>query len=113
MDKMMEFIDTFMRSQKEFMESWVTAQKEFMEKWIETTRRMQESVISMGGSQEGASEETLKLYGSWTSAAADALKAFTSEAGKIQETWKDTVEKQMDMTNEMVKNFQGFFKKAA
>jgi hypothetical protein len=43
----------------------------------------------------------------------DTSKVFNSEAGKVQETWKNTVEKQMDMIREMVINFSGFYKKAA
>jgi hypothetical protein len=113
MDKMMEFIEALMKSQKEFMESWVTAQKEFMENWIDTTKKIQETVLSMGGAQEGTAKETLNLYKSWISTAMDTSKVFNTEAGKVQETWKNTVEKQMDMIREMLKNLSGFYKKAA
>ena len=113
MEKIMEFVDTMMRSQKEFMDNWVKAQKEFMENWIETTKKMQETLLSVGVSQEGATKETINLYKSWLATMADSSKVFTDEAGKIQETWKTSVEKQMDMSREMVKGFSELFKKAA
>jgi hypothetical protein len=44
---------------------------------------------------------------------ANSSKVFTDEAGRLQETWKNAVEKQMDMSREAVKNFSGLFSKAA
>jgi hypothetical protein len=113
MEKMTEFVDAMMKSQKEFMESWVSAQKEFMENWVETTKKIQETLLSVGGSQEGTAKETLSLYRSWLATMANSSKIFTDEAGKIQETWKNSVEKQLEMSREMVKNFSNLFKKAA
>ena len=113
MDKIMEFVDALMKSQKEFMESWVQSQKQFMESWIDTTRKIQESFLSLGGSQEGTTKETVNLYRSWLTTMANSTKVYTEEAGKIQETWKNTVEKQMDMSREMVKNLTALFQKAA
>jgi len=40
----------------------------------------------------------------------NSSKLFTVEAEKIQDTWKNTVENQMAMSREMVKNFSEFFK---
>ena len=113
MEKMIEFVDAMMKSQKEFMESWVSAQKDFMENWIETTKKIQETLLSAGGAQEGTTKETLNLYRSWLATMANSSKVFTDEAGKVQETWKNSVEKQMEMSREMVKNISTLFKKAA
>jgi hypothetical protein len=113
MEKMIEFVDGMMKSQKEFMESWVSAQKEFMENWVETTKKIQESLLSAGRAQEGPTKETLNLYKSWLATMANSSKTFTDEAGKIQDTWKNSIEKQMEMSREMVKNISTLFKKAA
>lgn len=113
MEKLMELVDASMKSQKVFMEGWVKSQKEFMVNWTEATQKMQESVLSMGEPQEGPAKEMLNLYRSAFTKMVDSSKVFTEEAGKIQETWKNTVEKQMDMSREMVKNFSDLFKKAA
>jgi len=113
MEKMLEYIDALMRYQKEFMESWVKSQKEFMENWIAATGKIQESLLSMGLTQEGPAKELLTQYKTWITKMEDSSKVLTDEAGKVQETWKNTIEKQMDMSREMMKNFSGLFKKAA
>jgi hypothetical protein len=112
MEKMIEFVDAWMKSQKEFMENWVKSQKEFMENWTEATKKLQESFMNMGGSQEGPTKEMLNLYNSWLTTMVGSSKVFADEAGKIQETWKNTVEKQMEMSSEMVKNFSELFERA-
>jgi hypothetical protein len=113
MDKVLEFLDAWVKAQKEFMENWVRSQKEFIEKWLEATKKMQESFLSMGGSREGTTQETLNLYRSWLTTMENSAKAYADEAGKIQETWKDTIGKQMEMSREMAKNMTDLFKQAA
>lgn len=113
MDKVLEFLDAWMKSQKEFMEKWVRSQKEFMENWTDATRKMQEAFLSMGEGQEGTSTDRSNLYRSWLTTMVNSSKVFTDEAGKIQESWKNTVEKQMEMSREMVKNMMELFKQAA
>ena len=113
MEKIMELLDAMMKSQKEFLGSWVTAQKEFMANWMETTKKIQESFLTAGGAQEGATKETLNLYKSWFDTMANSSRVFTEEVGRVQETWKNTIEKQMEMNREVIKNFSTLFKKAA
>jgi hypothetical protein len=43
----------------------------------------------------------------------NSSKVFTDEAGRVQETWRNIVEKQMEMSREAVKNFSEAVKKAA
>jgi hypothetical protein len=112
MEKVMEFFDAWMKSQKEFMENWVKSQKEFMENWTEGTKKLQESFVNMGGSQEGPAKEMLNLYNSLLTTMGNSSKVFADEAVKIQETWKNTAEKQMEMSREIVSNFSELFKKA-
>jgi hypothetical protein len=113
MDKMIEFVDTMMKSQKEFMENWVNSQKQFMESWTDAAKIMQGSLLNMGEPQEGTSKEMINLYRSAITTMMDSSKVLTDEAGKMQETWKKSVEKQLDMSRDMVKNFSQFFQKAA
>ncbi|HKN18645.1 MAG TPA: hypothetical protein VJW95_02525 [Dissulfurispiraceae bacterium] len=112
MEKLDEFVDSWVKSQEEFMENWVKSQKEFMENWTESIKKMQESFVNMGGSKEGPTKEILSLYNSWLTTMMGSSKAFTVEAEKIQETWKNTIENQMAMSREMMKNFSEFFKQA-
>ncbi|MGD0281473.1 MAG: hypothetical protein ABSB95_03830 [Dissulfurispiraceae bacterium] len=112
MEQLNEFVDSWVKSQKEFMENWVKSQKEFMENWTASIKKLQESFTNLGGSQEGPGKEILSLYNSWLTTMLNSSKVFTVEAEKVQETWKNTIENQMSMSTEMVKNFSEFFKQA-
>jgi hypothetical protein len=113
MDKMMEFIDGLMKSQKEFMESWVNSQKQFIESLTGAAKTMQESLLNMGGTQEGTTKEMLNLYKSTLTTIVDSSKVLTDEAERIQETWKNAFAKQLDMSRDIVKNLSELFRKAA
>lgn len=113
MDKVLEFVDAWMRSQKEFMESWVNSQKQFMDNWTVATKIIRDSLLRSGGPPEGKTKEIMELYQSALMSLVDSSKVLTTEAEKIQETWKNTVEKQMDMSKEMAKNFSELLKKAS
>ncbi len=113
MDKMMEFIDALMKSQKEFMESWVNSQKQFIESLTGATKTMQDSFLSMGGTQESTTKEMLNLYKSTLTTIVDSSKVLTDEAERIQETWKNAFAKQLDMSRDIVKNLSELFQKAA
>jgi hypothetical protein len=110
MDKMTELFDAWMKSQKDFMESSMKTQKEFMDNWVESTKKIQETFLNMGMAQEGPMKEPLKT---WFTTISNSSKVFTDEAARLQETWKNAVEKQMDMSKEAVKNFSELYSKAA
>ena len=112
MDKATELVDAWIKNQKDFMDSCVKSQKEATEKWAEATKKMQASLMSLGGSQEGPVKEVMGLYNSWLTTMVTSAKTFTDESGKIQSTWKSTTEKQMEMTREMVKKMAEMFKPA-
>jgi len=113
MDKILELVDALMKSQKEFMESWLKSQKQFMENWNQAAHIMQGTLLSLEGPQDSATKEMVNLYKSALATMVDSSKVLADEAGKLQTTWKDTIEKQMDMSKDMVKNFSGLFQKAA
>lgn len=112
MDRVLEFIDLWVKAQKEFMDQWVKSQKEFMENWLAATQKMQESFLSMGEPREGETKETLDLYKAWLDTMVNSSKVMSEEATRVQETWKTSVEKQMDLNRELVKNFSELFKKS-
>jgi len=115
MDKAAEIFEEWFKLQKEFMENWTKVQREFMENWTDSTRKLQESFLNLSTAQGdgGPGKEMLKLYSTWFNTMADSSKIFTNEAVKIQDTWKASVEKQMEMSKEMFKNFPEFFKQGA
>lgn len=104
MEKGLEFFDAWVKSQKEFLETWLQSQKEFLANWSESIKKLQESFVNMGSSQEGPGKEMADLFNSWFTTMVNSSKVFSDEAVKIQETWKNTFEKQMEMSREMVKN---------
>jgi hypothetical protein len=110
MEKAFEFFDGWLKSQKDFLENWVKSQKEFMENWTEATKKIQEAFLGQMGSHGGPAEKEMsELYNTWINTTVNSSKAFTDEAIKIQETWKNAVERQMEMSKEMVKNFSEHF----
>lgn len=111
MDRPLEFIDAWTKAQKDFMENWLKSQKEFMEHWLATTKKMQESFLA-AGPREGEAKEAFDLYQAWLAAMVNASKIMTDEAARAQETWKNSVEKQMDLNRELVKSFSGLFSRA-
>ena len=79
MDRVLEFIDLWMKAQKEFMENWVKSQKEFMENWLAATQKMQESFLAIGGPREGETKETFDLYKAWLTTMVNSSKAMSEE----------------------------------
>jgi hypothetical protein len=113
MEKAYEFFEGWVKSQRDFLDNWVKTQKEFMENWTEATKKFQEAFFSRVGSHNGpGGEEIIELYDAWINTMVNSSKVFTDEAIRIQETWKNTVEKQMEMSKEIVKNFSNFFTQA-
>ena len=110
MEKGFEFFDAWIKSQQEFLETWSKSQKDFLKNWNESTKKLQESFVKLGTSQDGRGKEMTDLFVSLFNNVANSTKVFSDEAVKIQETWKGTVEKQMEMSREMVKKFSQLFK---
>jgi hypothetical protein len=46
-------------------------------------------------------------------AMAESSKILADKAGTIQETWKTNVERQMEISRELMKNYRDIFSKAA
>ena len=110
MEKGLEFFDTYVNSQKEFVEAWSKSQKELLTNWNESTKKLQETFVTLGTAQEGPVKETTNLFNSVFNTVANSTKIFSDEAVKMQEAFKGTVEKQMETSREMVKNFCQFLK---
>ena len=110
MEKGLDFFDAGVISQQEFLETWSKNQKDFLKHWNESIKKLQESFVKLGTSQDGRGKEMTDLFASLFNNVANSTKVFSDEAVKIQETWKDTVEKQVEMNREMVKNFSQLLK---
>ena len=66
MEKVLEFVDAWMKSQKEFMESWMTSQRDFMEKsskaFVDETGKIHELWKSAAEKQMDMSRQIIKNY---------------------------------------------------
>jgi hypothetical protein len=113
MNKATEIVDTWMKTQKEFMDGWMKSQKSAVEQWAEATKKMQDSLANLAGANVPAPMKELQaLSASWLATMANSAKSFADESAKMQETWRGTVEKQMEMTREMVTKLSDLFKQA-
>ncbi len=112
-DRIMQLLDSWMNTQRDVMDTWIRSQKEFMDTWVEATKKMQESLLNTGGAQEGTINENLNVYRSWLTTMANSSKIFTDQASRLQDTWKNAVNRQMDVSKEMASHFADLFKKAA
>jgi hypothetical protein len=110
MEQLLEYVDGWMKSQKDFMESWVKSQKEFTANWMVATRIIQGSLVSMAKPPDG-SKDILDFYKSALIAMVESTNSLTDEVEKIQETWKRTAERQMDLSREIAKNYSELFSK--
>ncbi len=113
-EKGFDLFETWMEAQSEFSESWLKAQSELLENWISTTKSMQNAFVTLtSGEREGATKNDLSsLMDSWRTTLYDASKVFTDGLVQIQEGWKATFDKQMEMSREIAKKNAGIIRQA-
>jgi len=109
MNNVMEMVDSCMNAQKDFMNSCVNAQKDGMERWTEATMKLQEPLLNMGGTPAGPMKDMMGFYKSCLTTMMNSTKTVAEESGKMQDAWKSAVEKQMEMSREMMQKMTVFF----
>ena len=109
MEKAFEFFDTWVKSQKDFLGNWTGSQKELMDNWIESIKKIQLSFSTMAGTR-GGSPLLLERFNSWYITMLSSSMAFTEGITNLQNAWKTTIEKQMDMSKELAKQFFDIYK---
>jgi hypothetical protein len=103
MEKALELYDTWLKSQKDFLNNWTGSQKELMDNWLESIEKIQMSFGTMAGTQ-GGSQQFFNLFNSWFTTMLSSSKAFTEGITNLQNAWKTTIEKQMEMSKEASKH---------
>jgi hypothetical protein len=112
MAKEFEILDSLVQSQKEFMETWMTTQKELWERMSESSRKMQEAMLSPlcspqsgnSGDMEGAQKEAFNVYNTMVETMVNTSKVYTDEVIRMQEAWRHTIDKQMEIGRRMNTN---------
>ena len=109
MNNVMDMVDSCMKTQRDFMDSCAKAQKDGLERWAEATVKLQKPFLNMAGTQEGPMKDLLGFYSNGLTTMMNSAKTVADESGKIQESWKSAVEKQMETAREMTRQMTGFF----
>ena len=109
MNNVMDMMDSCVKTQTDFMDSCAKAQKAGLERWTEATVKLQKPFLNMVGTQEGPMKDMLGFYNNGLMTMMNSAKTVADESGRIQESWKSAVEKQMEMTREMMQKMTGFF----
>lgn len=107
MEKGTEAFDAWARPQKDFLDNWSKSQKEFFEKWTEGTKSLQKMLMDASGIKEGT--DAFNTCNTLFTTMNDSSKAFAEGMFNMQETWKANLEKQLEMTKEMVKKLSEMF----
>ena len=106
MEKAFEFFDTWLKSQKDFLDNWLMYQ-EGLSNWIEATKKIQESLNNMSGilGFQAGSPRVSDLFTSWFTLMLNSSKQLTEWIIALQNVWKTMMEKQMEMSKEIAKQF--------
>jgi hypothetical protein len=111
MEKAFEFFDPWVKSQKDFLDNWIRSQKELMDIWFDSIKKIQLSFSTMAGSR-GVSPQIIELFNSWFTTMLSSSKAFNEGIMNLQNAWKTMIEKQMEMSKELTKQFLDLAAKA-
>ena len=104
MEKAFEFFDTWVKSQKDFLDNWIRSQKELMDIWFDSIKKIQLSFSTMAGTR-GVPPQLLERFNSWYITMLSSSRAFTEGITNLQDAWKTMIEKQMEMSKEITKQF--------
>jgi cytoplasmic iron level regulating protein YaaA (DUF328/UPF0246 family) len=111
MEKALELYDAWLQSQKDFLNNWTGSQKELMDNWLESVKKIQMSFGAVAGTH-GGSQQLFDLFSSWFNTMLNSSKAFTEGITNLQNAWKTTIEKQMEMSREASKHIMDLLSKA-
>jgi hypothetical protein len=116
MAKEFEILDSLVQSQKEFMETWMNTQKELWERMAESTRKMQDAMLGplcstpfQGrtgemGDPQATQKEAFNIYNTMVDTMVNTSKVYTDQVIKMQEAWRHTIDKQMEIGRRMNTN---------
>jgi hypothetical protein len=111
MDKVLEFFDTWAKTQKEFLETSLKSQEVFRSNWLDSMKKTQESFLTTSSSYDNPqAKEMLNLFNNWFTTMINSSQLFNDEIVKIQKSWEKTLETQIDQSKELVKGFTVFLK---
>jgi hypothetical protein len=110
---MTEMVDSWIKGQQEFLDNLVKAQKDGMDRVVEATVKAEESLKGFSVPQEGPAKQVQGFYASMMTTVFGSVKAIAADAVKVQEAWKGSVEKQMELTGNLAKQCAGVFQAAA
>lgn len=111
MEKEVESFDAWVQCQRDFWESMMDIQKNFWQNVAESSRKMQEAMMRPGFFIPGEwgegfpQKEAAKSYSTMVETMIQSSKSMTDEAVRMQEAWRQAMDKQMDIGRRMTVNF--------
>ena len=113
MDKGLEFFDAWAKTQKDFLETSINTQETFRAHWLDSMKKSQESFLGTAGSVDNPhTKEILKLFNAWIGTMINTSELFNGEFVKLQKSWGQTLENQIEQSKEMTKVFSAYIEKA-
>jgi hypothetical protein len=113
METQLDYFDAWTNTQKAFMGNILNAQKQMRSHWMNTLQKMQETINELPGVQENAPvKEALNLYNPWFNTMLNTTKVLGDEALKVQETLSSSLEKQVEISRELVSSLSDLAKPA-
>ena len=103
METQLDYFDAWTNTQKAFIANILNAQKELRSQWMVSVQKMQDSFSQLPSVQENPQvKEALNLYNPWFNTMLNTTKALGDEALKVQETLNSSIEKQIEISRELV-----------
>ncbi|MGA2193553.1 MAG: hypothetical protein ABSG42_09300 [Nitrospirota bacterium] len=101
-----EIFDAWIQSQREFMESVMKGQQELLNNITDSARKMQDAFLrplcSQPGSESDPSQrQAFNAYNTVVETMVNSSKLFTDEVMRMQEAWRHTLDRQVDIGKRM------------
>ncbi len=103
METQLDYFDACTNAQKAFIENMLNAQQQLRSQWMDSVQKLQDTVNQLPGIQDNPqAKEALKFYNPWFSTMLNTTKALGDDALKVQETLNSSIEKQIEISRELV-----------
>ncbi len=113
METQLDYFDAVANTQKLVLGNLLTTQKNLSTQWLDNLQKLQQSVSGLPDTPAiPQAKEAVNLFNNWFSTILNASKAIGDEALKLQETWNESLEKQVAINREVISNLSEITKPA-
>jgi len=113
METQLDYFDACTNAQKAFIGNVLNAQKELRSQWMDSVQKLLDTFNQLPGIQDNPqAKEALKFYNPWVSTMLNTTQALGDDALKVQETVNSSIEKQIEISRELVSSLSDLAKPA-